>query len=41
MTGIRIRDSTNIADGVKLGLRMIRDRKYKNPVACMFVLTDG
>ncbi|CAD8189525.1 unnamed protein product [Paramecium pentaurelia] len=38
---IRIRDSTNIASGVALGLRMIRDRKYKNPVTCMFVLSDG
>lgn len=39
--GMRIRDSTNIASGVKLGLRLIKDRKYKNPVTCMFVLTDG
>ncbi|CAD8106662.1 unnamed protein product [Paramecium primaurelia] len=39
--GMKIRDSTNIADGVKLGLRMIKQRKQKNPVTCMFVLTDG
>ncbi|CAD8192542.1 unnamed protein product [Paramecium octaurelia] len=39
--GMTIRDSTNIADGVKLGLRMIKERKQKNPVTCMFVLTDG
>ncbi|CAD8201589.1 unnamed protein product [Paramecium octaurelia] len=38
---IKIRDSTNIASGVALGLRMIRDRKYKNPVTSMFVLSDG
>lgn len=25
--GMKIRDSTNIADGVKLGLRMIKQRK--------------
>ncbi|CAD8110764.1 unnamed protein product [Paramecium sonneborni] len=38
---IKIRDSTNIASGVALGLRMIKDRKFKNPVTCMFVLSDG
>ncbi|CAK94086.1 unnamed protein product (macronuclear) [Paramecium tetraurelia] len=38
---IKIRDSTNIASGVALGLRMIRDRKFKNPVTSMFVLSDG
>ncbi|CAD8117925.1 unnamed protein product [Paramecium sonneborni] len=41
IVGMKIRDSTNIAEGVKQGLRMIKQRKYKNPVTCMFVLTDG
>lgn len=38
---MKTRGSTNIASGVGLGLKMIRDRKYKNPITCMFVLSDG
>jgi len=33
--------STNIAAGVEKGLWMLKNRKYKNPVSCMFLLSDG
>ncbi|CAD8123009.1 unnamed protein product [Paramecium sonneborni] len=38
---MKIRDSTKIADGFDLGVRMIRDRKYKNQITNMFILSDG
>jgi hypothetical protein len=33
--------STNIAAGAEKGLWMLKNRKYKNPVSCMFLLSDG
>ncbi|CAD8072205.1 unnamed protein product [Paramecium primaurelia] len=41
INNMKIRDSTKIALGFELGLRMIRDRKYKNQVTSMFLLSDG
>ena len=32
--------STNITSGVEEGLKFIANRKYKNPVTCMFLLSD-
>ena len=33
--------STNIAAGFQKGLWMLKNRKYKNPISCMFLLSDG
>lgn len=33
--------STNINHGLELGLELIEKRKYKNPVTCLFLLSDG
>ncbi|KAM3141724.1 hypothetical protein pb186bvf_006046 [Paramecium bursaria] len=38
---LRTIGSTNIASGVEQGLQLIKERKYKNPVTCMFLLSDG
>ena len=37
----KTKGSSNIANGVKLGLKMIKERKYKNPVTYMFVFSNG
>ncbi|CAK91880.1 unnamed protein product (macronuclear) [Paramecium tetraurelia] len=33
--------STNISDGMNKALWMLKNRKYKNPVSCIFLLSDG
>lgn len=33
--------STNISDGMNKALWMLKNRKYKNPVSCVFLLSDG
>jgi Mg-chelatase subunit ChlD len=33
--------STNIASGVEKGLFLIKNRKWKNPVVSIFLLSDG
>ncbi|CAI9116450.1 OLC1v1017592C1 [Oldenlandia corymbosa var. corymbosa] len=33
--------STNIADGLIMGTKVLEDRKYKNPVASILLLSDG
>lgn len=33
--------STNIGDGMKKALWMLKNRKQKNPVSCVFLLSDG
>ena len=38
---IQGRGSTNIEIGVKTGLWMIKNREQKNPVTCLFLLSDG
>ena len=38
---IKGRGGTQINTGIEKGLWMIKNRKEKNPVTCMFVLTDG
>ncbi len=38
---IKGRGGTMIHTGIEKGLWMIKNRKEKNPVTCMFVLTDG
>ena len=38
---LKVEGSTNIASGVEEGLKLIANRKYKNPVTCMFLLSDG
>lgn len=35
------RGSTNIEAGIESGLWMIKNRKQKNPVTCLFLLSDG
>ncbi|KAL4481153.1 hypothetical protein ABPG72_015108 [Tetrahymena utriculariae] len=35
------RGSTNIEAGMEAGLWMIKNRKEKNPITCMFLLSDG
>ena len=38
---MRPKSSTNMESGVNLGLYILNNRKFKNPVSCMFVLSDG
>ncbi|CAD8200193.1 unnamed protein product [Paramecium octaurelia] len=33
--------STNISDGMNKALWMLKNRKYKNPISCIFLLSDG
>jgi Mg-chelatase subunit ChlD len=33
--------STNISSGVDKGLFLIKNRKWRNPVCSMFLLSDG
>jgi Mg-chelatase subunit ChlD len=35
------RGGTSIADGMQLAFRVLKDRKYSNPVSSIFLLTDG
>ncbi|CAL9214131.1 unnamed protein product [Arabidopsis halleri] len=35
------RGGTNIAEGLKIGARVIEDRRWKNPVSGMMLLSDG
>jgi len=33
--------TTNIHTGIENALWMLANRKYKNPISCIFLLTDG
>lgn len=33
--------STNIGDGMDKALWMLKNRKEKNPISCIFMLSDG
>ncbi len=35
------RGGTNIANGMDMAFRVLRERKYSNPVSGIFLLTDG
>ena len=35
------RGSTNITSGMTYALKILNDRKYKNPVSSIFLLGDG
>jgi uncharacterized protein with von Willebrand factor type A (vWA) domain len=35
------RGGTNIAAGMEMAFKTIKDRKYKNPITSIFLLSDG
>jgi Mg-chelatase subunit ChlD len=41
INGLDSRGGTSIADGMQLAFRVLKDRKYSNPVSSIFLLTDG
>lgn len=41
VNNIKERGCTNISKGVELAINVLKDRKYKNEVTSIFLLTDG
>lgn len=41
VNGIKATGCTNILAGMKLGFQILTQRTSRNPIACMFLLTDG